>query len=81
MSTAKERAAAHIEAVIAAGQSIALVPGRGRDGRDGIMTSFYRSVPRPLDPETAALADSYSRDRKADNRALVAELIRRGWVQ
>ncbi|WEK51577.1 MAG: hypothetical protein P0Y66_06195 [Candidatus Kaistia colombiensis] len=81
MSTAQERAAAHIEAVLAAGHAIALVRNAFRDGKDGVMTTFDASPPFELDPETAALADSYSRDRKADNRALRAELIRRGWVQ
>lgn len=81
MSTAQQRAAAHIAAVVAAGHSILLMRNAFSDGKDGIVTSFDVSQPHPLDPATEALAVSYSRDRKADNRALVAELIRRGWVQ
>jgi hypothetical protein len=81
MSTAKQRAAAHVAAVIAAGYSISLVRNAFSDGKNGVKTIFDQSPPFTLDEATAALADSYSRHRKADNRALVAELMARGWVE
>ncbi|MCX5581576.1 hypothetical protein [Kaistia terrae] len=81
MSTAQERAAAHVEWTVSEGYSIVLVRGRYRDGKDGVLTTFDVSEPRPLDAATAALADSYQPDSPEDRAALKAELIRRGWVQ
>jgi hypothetical protein len=81
MSTAQERAAAHVEWAIAQGYSIVLVRGQYRDGKDGVLTTFDSSEPYPLDGSTAALADSYQPDSTEDRAALKAELIRRGWVQ
>lgn len=80
MSTAQQRAAAHVAAVVAAGHSIAFVPGAGKEGKDGVVTSFDVSEPHQISPETEALSNSFRHGVKADNRALVAELIRRGWV-
>lgn len=80
MSTAKQRAAAHVAAVVAAGHSIAFVPGAGRAGRGGVVTTLDVSEPHPLSPETEALSNSFRHGVRADNRALVAELIQRGWV-
>ncbi len=81
MSTARKRAAAHIEWTVAEGHSIALVRGAFRDGKDGVVTSFQVSEPRAPDARTAAVAASYRHDSDEDRAALKAELIRRGWVQ
>jgi len=81
MSTAQHRAAAHIAAVLAEGHSITLVSNGFSDGRDAIVTAFGVGPTRELDPATAALAQSYRRDRGPDDSALVAELIRRGMVE
>lgn len=81
MSTAQERAAAHVEWTVAQGYSIVLVRGLYRDGKDGVLTTFYVSEPRLLDAATATLAESYQPDSPEDRGALKAELIRRGWVQ
>jgi hypothetical protein len=81
MSTARQRAAAHVEWTLAEGHSIALVRGAFRDGRDGVVTSFDVLEPRPLDACMAALAEAYRSDSDEDRAALKAELIRRGMVQ
>jgi len=81
MSTAKERAAAHITAVLAEGHSITLVRNGFSDGRDAIVTAFGVGPTHDLDADTAALAQSYRRDRGPDDSALVAELISRGMVE
>lgn len=81
MSTARQRATAYIEATTAAGNSIYLHRGPFRDGADSILTAFYTCPKRELPAATAALADAFDRDRKADRQALAAELIRRGLVQ
>ncbi|MCX5581509.1 hypothetical protein [Kaistia terrae] len=81
MSSAQERAAAHVEWTVAEGYSIVLIRGRYRDGEDGVLTAFDVCEPRPLDKETAELAESYQPNSAEDRAALKAELIRRGWVQ
>jgi hypothetical protein len=81
MSTAQERAAAHVESTVSEGHSIVLVRGGYRDGKDGVLTTFDASEPRPLDAATAALAESYQPDSAEDRAALKAELIRREWVR
>lgn len=81
MSTARERAAAYIEATTAAGHSLYLHRNPFRDGADGILTAFGSGPKRELPAATGALADAFDRDRKADRQALAAELIRRGMVQ
>ncbi|WP_018182136.1 hypothetical protein [Kaistia granuli] len=81
MSTAQERAAAHVEWAVAQGYSIVLVRGRYRDGKDGVLTTFDASEPYPLDASTAAIAESYQPDSAKDRAALKAELIHRGMVQ
>jgi hypothetical protein len=81
MSTPQKRAAAHVKWTVAQGYSIVLIRGAYRDGKDGVLTTFDVSEPRPLDAATAALAESYQPDSPEDRAALKAELIRRGWVQ
>lgn len=81
MSTAQERAAAHIDATDAEGHSMLLVPSAFQGGKDGVVTMFDTNAPRAIDAPTAALADSYRHDSKRDRAALRAELMRRGWVK
>jgi len=81
MSTAQQLAAARIAAVLAEGHSITLVRDGFRDGRDAIVIAFDVGPTFELDPATAALAQSYRRDRGPDDSALVTELIRRGMVE
>ncbi len=81
MSTARKRAAAHVEWTVSEGHSIALVQGAFRDGRDGVVTTFDVSEPYTLDARTSSVAERYRHDSDEDRAALKAELIRRGWVQ
>ncbi|MET4634996.1 hypothetical protein [Kaistia defluvii] len=81
MSTAQQRAAAHIDEVFAEGHAIVLMVGGWKDGRDATVTSLDVSEPYPLNPDKLKLARAWRHDRKADARALKAELIRRGLVQ
>lgn len=81
MSTARERAAAHIDATTAAGHSMSLHLGFWPDGAPGFLTAFHTGPRFELPGTIAALADAFDRDRKADKAALAAELIRRGMVQ
>lgn len=81
MSTAQERAAAHVEWTVSEGNSIVLVRSAYRDGKDGVLMTFDVSEPRPLDAATAEMAESYQPDSPEDRAALKAELIRKGWVQ
>lgn len=81
MSTARQRAAAHIDATIAAGHSIVLHRARFRDGSDGFLTMWSTGPKGELPPATAALADTFDMDKKREREALVRELIRRGLVE
>lgn len=81
MSTAQERAAARIAAIIAEGHSITLVRAAYRDGRDGVFTEFHVARPEPIDVRTAALAAEFQHGDAEDRAALKVELISRGWVQ
>lgn len=81
MSTARERAAAYIEATTAAGHSMILHLGFWPDGAPGFLTAFHTGPKFELPATTAVLANAFDRDRRADKEALAAELIRRGMVQ
>jgi hypothetical protein len=81
MSTAQERAAAHVEWTVAEGHAIVLMPGGWRDGRDATVTSLDVAEPYALSPDKLKLARAWRHDRKVDARALKAELIRRGLVK
>ncbi|WP_029074492.1 hypothetical protein [Kaistia adipata] len=81
MSTARARAAAYIDATTAAGHSMSLHLGFWPDGAPGFLTAFHTGPKFEPPATTAALADTFDRDRKADRKALKAELIRRGMVQ
>ena len=55
MSTARERAAAHIDEVFAEGHAIVLMTGGWRDGRDATVTSLDVAEPYALSPDTRKL--------------------------
>ncbi|MET4634909.1 hypothetical protein ABIE08_002855 [Kaistia defluvii] len=55
--------------------------GGWKDGRDATVTSLDVAEPYALSPDKLKLARAWRHDRRADARALKAELIRRGLVQ
>lgn len=81
MSTARQRACAHIAATLASGHSIYLHLGCYQDGSDGLLTIFNTGAKGDLAPAERELASAFDPGRKTDRDALATELTRRGMVE